>query len=802
MLDPLLVVVPARETTAGARSLSDDVPRLKATPLREILETAYPTDAHVALYTLPGDSAWPRLNKEILPEITAAGGRVEVSVTSLDWDTAGHRVLKAGQFDSFYSDILKAGLPQPTACYPTKNGARLIYAHQPLEPHDAEALHQSMVAFFASKGFMLDTKVWSWNTLHRLPRVVRDGQTQSPEILWGPDLDASSVPRTVNVRPLCAKTLDLPQPPESTRELVWVSGTRAKLSEWGQAAKIKLAGRLEGDLATLFDPHPLPLPEPRNTTIMRWMGCAAAIMSHEPTTTPEHLYGLFLGAVHASSRQDGRDLPAELWKIVRYCWAREIAKRETEQANKQTLLESLTAAILKWPTPPNLPHDHVAWLTKHLIVSVGRYYFVLQADGQYGRVALSKDTLFAGVRDSGLDGPGGLISLRDEEGNDVGEATLLRRYSTSLETPIELVAGPGRAWVSDNKLYMSAYKRKENLPPQYHKEVEEWLRRLGGERYNDLCLWIAFALAVEAGPVCALSLVGPAGSGKNLLVDGLAECFNTECVATKRDFGAYQYGLAESPILHVDEGWPSGMRDIPDTFRELVAGKIININKKFEPSQRIRSAPRIILTANNQSLIEELCSNKQMDAADQKALRDRLLSINVGPEASAHLAKLGGRAHTQGWVSGIRSPSRYVLAEHFLWLYEKHAKGVTPDMIVGSGRFLFEGKADVDEIWHLSSKADGVDEVGQALLKTHWLRDGGDAWVRIPDVQDQYHCKFDRWLPLNKISRLMKPFLLATNKTKVKVDGEWIRAKPLNVAKLEEFAAEHGLATAKVEAEV
>ena len=74
-------------------------------------------------------------------------------------------------------------------------------------------------------------------------------------------------------------------------------------------------------------------------------------------------------------------------------------------------------------------------------------------------------------------------------------------------------------------LELPMYKRNDNLPSEPNEYVDEWLRALGGDHYDEICNWIAYALDFEAGPICALSLRGEGSIGKKLLTEGLAECF-------------------------------------------------------------------------------------------------------------------------------------------------------------------------------------------------------------------------------------------------------------------------------------
>jgi hypothetical protein len=798
MLNPLVLVLP-RQEVRGAGSLTPDQPvqLFEFVPIRTALETFYETDAHHTLYFLPDQDRCPRINKGCEADLIAAGQRMLYGVTALDVDTPGHTLAPPDFLAETLAKIKT--LPPPTAAFKTQHGARLLYFHESLESHEAESLRLTLMDRAEADGISgVDRKCKDSSRLFRLPNVNRDGRTLRSPVLWGPDLVAASIPRTRVVKPLCVKTLTLAQPPEVVRDLVIVpKGKGSSLTEWAKEARSRLGERMDGHLKPLFETNPPPIPEPRNDTIMAWMGCAAAVLSHLDQTTPEHLYGLFLGAAHNAAKptdaDKGRDLTAELWKITCYCWAREQAKREAEREEQANLFTRIERAVRQWPDPPNLPHDARSWIKKRLIVSVSSKYYVMQADGQYSQIAHPSKHLFPALRDSGLAGEGGLIDLYNEEGGYVSEATLLNDYHTCLDNSIDLTSGPGRAWIVGDRLRFSVYRRRTDIGPAYSEEVDEWLKALGGDReYKNICQWIGLALAIERGPTCALSIVGPPGSGKQMLADGLGECFTTECVARASDFGKYQYGIVRSPVIVVDEGWPENVSGIADTFRHWVAGTTIEVNQKNEPIKLLKVNPRFLLTANNDSVARELFARKQMDWADQGALAARLHHITIDDAAANYLKKKGGRSGTNGWVKGD-VPSRYTVAKHFLWLYKQHGQAG------GAGRFLFEGKSDPAVLWAFGASADGVSEVGQALSKcVLYKADKGGMWVKLTDVQTEYDAVFERKIPLQKVAKAMRPFLMPSKEDKFRFGGERMRGRQINLERLRQFADESGLPMPKI----
>jgi hypothetical protein len=802
--DPLVITLPQREVS-GLDTLADmaGVSAFEPRPLSQALASTHDTDAHFLLYSLPGEARWPRLNKPVLAELET---RPEFGCVALDWDMPAHAALTPEGWQGFLAALEQAPeLPRPTYLYPTTHGARLIFVlTSPTDAADAEALHRGLVQLYADAGVALDPNVWDWARCHRLPDVVRDGQRTGPvEVIHGPLLAHGRIPRPAALRSVYSPaTLCLPQPTEEEcHALLYTaakSGRGEVLTPWAREAKRRASSRLDGLLEPLFRPEPPPpLPDPRNTTLMRMAGSLASSLLTDLDTTPEHLYALLLPSVIASIRPDDharrRNLPAEAWKIVLYCYAREEATSTHLALERQDLASRLASLIRRWPSPPT-QDPTPAWLSRHLIVSVRDDYYLLQNDGFYSPHPYTRSQLVAAANDPSS--PLHTLVPRNPDKALTAEH-LLSAYHAPLAPKIQGRVGHDRNWIElapTPTLHRGLYARRQDLSPEPSPAVAEWLQRMFGPRYYSLAeRWIGLALAIERGPICALSIAGDPGIGKKMLVQGLAECFTHENYATASIFGDYQYGLDSTPILNVNEHWPPDTRSVDGTFRALVGGDPIEINQKYEAIVQARLNPRVILTANNRSVVEALFSRRCMTNADQAAIAARLFHVDLDADAAAWLARRGGPSFTAGWIRGDLDgqPSRYTIARHFLHLYQLHGQAG------GATRFLMQDATDPDVIWRLTSSTGTSPEIAELLVtmceRGKCLDADGGLWVTAAMVLEEARSRmfdgFKGW-DLVKVGRALAPFVDPSAPESMS-DGR--KAKKLHLGRLRIFALDSGL---------
>lgn len=755
---PLVAILPDK-FMKGASNLSDPVTSLIVTDFQTAFRSQYATDAHFITYVVTNQSTWPRLNKPVLPRIRMLNNDVLTTMVVLDYDNPNHQPWMPGQLEQFIGQLSDVAVSWPLAMrwtlfYTTKNGARLVYVlRNPVPADQSETRHEGLVKEFRQRGIHFGTRdgvVADWTRLFRLPNVTRDTQQT-----WLMDPSVSEyieqLDNRVDIEELPSagdpkyseyaeiRQFDEPKPDreysKSLLNAVNMGTGRMGNTEFYKAAKQRLKNR--DCYACLFETKPLASVGSRGSTLLKFVGQAVALLYYLEGTRPEHIYALFLDPVlQFEPAPDVADWTDELWRFVGTCWAREesravVAQKKAEEqaAVAASLEENILMGMREWNRHPELysPNVQVAvgYLERHMIASVGSTYYIIGSNGYYDPSPVTQTQLIASIRAKGL---GGIMvtAAPNKDGMLVDRPIqhVISQYATVVQ---DIWAQPGVIGCTIDgidtetaTLKIPCYARNPELQPCYDKDVDAWLQSLFGQHYDQGCKWIAWALAFEEGPICALSLAGSAGAGKKMLVQGLAECLKQPRLATAEDMVSnYSYGLLTSPFLIVNEGWPkSGNgRQPADQFRSLVSGDPMTVNRKFMAPVKISSAVRVIFTANNLDVIKMLCHKRELSPEDREALAVRLMHFDIGDGASQHLADLKGMRHTakpgRRWIAPDGGgESNYIVAKHFLWLYETRLQRGN----VG-GRFLVEGNANQEVMFEMRTQGGSSPLVIEAVLK-------------------------------------------------------------------------------------
>lgn len=755
---PQVAILPEK-FMRGANNLSDQVSPLIVTDFLTAFRTQYATDAHFVTYVVGGQTVWPRLNKPILPRIRMLGADVLTTMVVLDYDNPNHLPWAPGQLEQFLAQLAAVAADWPLAMkwtlfYTTKNGARLVYAlRNPVPCDQSETRHEGLVKEFRQRGIHFGTRdgvVADWTRLFRLPNVTRDTQQT-----WMMDPSVSEyieqLDNRVHIEELPSsgdpkysvyaeiQQFDEPKPThEYAKTLISavnMATGRMQATEWYKTAKKRLTGR--DSYPALFESKPLAQVGSRGSTLLKYVGQVIALLYYLEGTRPENIYALFLDPVlQFEPAPDVNDWTDELWRFVGTCWAKEEARHKAAQQKAQveaerasTIEEDILNGMRSWNRHPDLFSNNiqaaVAYLERHLIASVGNTYYIMGRDGFYDPSPVTQAQLIAAIRSKGLEG---IVETKTPNKDGILADRPIQHIISQYATVVQDI------WAMPNTtgctiegidtetatLKIPCYARNPDLQPAYDKDVDAWLQALFGQHYDQGCKWIAWALAFEEGPICALSLAGSAGAGKKMLVQGLAECLKQPRLATAEDMVSnYSYGLLSSPFLIVNEGWPkSGNgRQPADQFRSLVSGDPMTVNRKFMAPVKISSAVRVIFTANNLDVIKMLCHKRELSPEDREALAIRLLHIDIGDGASQHLADRHGMRHTaqpgRRWIApDSGGASDFVVARHFMYLYETRLNRGH----VG-GRFLVEGNANQEVMFEMRTQGGSSPLVIEAVLK-------------------------------------------------------------------------------------
>lgn len=802
--DPVVGVIFRRDAHPAARSLADLQDPEAASrflcddhlPLSEALRREWDEDAHAQCYSLldeGGDAAHARVSKRSpLPgELERAGGEVRCSLLMLDLDLDGHREWVGTDEVALVLAGLSGRVPEPTWMYTTLHGARLVYVlSRPVPPARAEFLTEQ-VARALPEAFRASALACAeWTRLFRLPGARRadTGERFSgdPRFLLeggGPELDPDSVPEGES-GPASSMAEVVPyegdRPGAATcRSLLLERGPDGKERPTAleRQARRYLAGREAH--AVVFGHGVVDVSAGWNDGLLRLVGQVVAMMARVEEASPEGCYALLADAVEQLAARDETgetNWEEAAWSMVCRMWAQERAKVDAEAAEAERsaregaeLLSRLAVVAAAAYPPGEVPGeaaDAERWLSSRLVASDGTRHWVMRRDGHYNVRPVSTPMLLPMIRDLGM---GDAIRTMEQRGRSwvprsVGDvlaehAIPVTRVRPSAREPLARVDGPEGSRV----LHLPVHRLNPAVVPTWSRDVDEWLRELFGDRADLGLDWLSHALDARR-PICALNLYGSPSSGKGMLVQGLAECFEGEHLNTGTELGQWSIGLIESPVVCCDEGIPrlDGHSSFDQAFRSLVTGGCVSVRGLYRDRFVADIYPRIVFTSNDRDITRGIVGGRDLTDDDARAIELRLLSIPVGERASRLLCSRGNYAYTRGWVHG-QERGRYVVAGHVRWLYE-HRKP-SPN---STGRLLVEGEVSTAEVRDMRLQTEAAQEILRAvarMLESPQTRAGlhvasGSAWVTVSAVQEYLDSGLSSRprLSMNRISQVLRQF--------------------------------------------
>lgn len=721
------VAVADNKFLQGANNLTERCTALHWMGLREGFGAGWQTDAHFVCYHVvgAGQIAFPRLNKPVLPKMRHMGADIVQHIFAFDYDNPEHQPWTPELYGLFWQKLKEATDRWEIAgrwslLYTTKAGARLVYVlSEPIPVDVAEAKHRWMVHQFGNVGLHLD-KLSDWTRLFRLPLVTRDGRQTWADpmyyierwdnVIHGAELGDMARGDTSDYAEI--RHFDDPQPPiECVDDLLTEVNRdtgRSRQSWWYTEAKKRLRGR--ECYPALFEHQPIAEKGERDSTLHKYVGQAVSMLYRLEGTTPTHVFALFVDPVQQLvPDQQTPDWIKALWSHVGRLWVREEAKfakecenRAKVEENTVNTLDKILNGMREWSDHPSLKSDPkiaTEFMQRHLIACTASNYFIMRPDGQYDDMQLTGVTLIPRIKALGMDQIIEIREIKQDGGvRDVTASQIVNKYGTVVAGIRGVPNKPGgyieNLGDSRATLVIPSYERNNELEPKFDTEVDDWLQEFFGDRYEEGCEWTAWAQAFDEGAICGLSLCWATGAGKKMFVRGLAETLKRPKVATADDLvSGTQYGLLCSPFLHIDEGWPMGVgrgMHPADQFRRLVSGQSFDCNQKYMSPIEVNNPVRVILTANNLSVVQMLTANRDLSPEDRDALGIRLKHFRISDKASHWLRMKGGRAFTgrsgRRWIAGdSNEPSDFIIAKHFLWLYHNRQKAVH------SQRFLVDG---------------------------------------------------------------------------------------------------------------
>jgi len=674
---------------------------LKTNSFEETFTTKHNTDAHFVTYNILGEPQWPRINKTAVFDIEKAGGKVRSTCFAFDYDLPSKQTWDQENLESFLSKIENTQdkvFKNPNVFYLTRHGARWVWVlSEPLEVGMHAPYWTALLDSFRGLGWDFDPACANWGRIFRLPLVTRpsdDGGIAEPswsrETLLSLDLTPRLDLKTIEPKLEYKQTFSqgsrsevLGKPAdEDIREFRWAhyEHTKAAKPGWLVEAKNRLKNR--DSFTAIFSANPkISSPGSRDSTIQQYVGSAVSLLHNLEGMCKEKIYGLFYDSVVVlTPDSDTPDWTNVLWRAVCRYYDQEDAKVAAEKEQKKSVWDIIIEGISKWhPDILNMtPLEAQSWALQRAILCGKKSYHIMRMDGWYDDQSVIKDHIVARIKELGTDQ---IIQVTSPNGY-VSNSDLINGYG-SIIGAIEGAGGKPGSYLeglpNKPKLILNGYNLKQDLVPTHDKDVEYLLWLWAGEneaKFRKLCGWLAWSLAFEEGPICALAIVGPPGIGKKMIARALAECIDTECFATASELGQYQSVLLHTPFLILDEGIPQtkqGVQSFADQFRSKIAGDGITVERKFVDSVLVRAALRLLFTANNIDILIPALGQKDLTPEDRDAFIQRLRYLEVGTGAADWLRGQGGLDFTSGWVRGDSGhvASDYRFAKHIFYLHSK-----------------------------------------------------------------------------------------------------------------------------------
>lgn len=635
--------------------------------LESILTRQWPSDAHMALYELPGEELCPRLNK---PSLTFFQTQYRIqapqlSVMAIDVDIPGH-----GEVYNWYNreawpvplvqwaeqvSRAMANIPElaTAGLYLTHGGMRFVW---PLAPHRrigvalADSYLRQFVGYLQQSGLPADSSCTQWNRLFRLPFVVRDGALQNlqsnftgmRELDWAPP------------EPL---TDEGPSAVGSVLRDVLPDG------EVQPPARAELT-RLRDKSYYLALTTGAPLAQP-GTGVMHdtMMKTAASIVAEHDTNDPLIPYRFLLASARAAAYPEN-----ELWAQCVWCCR---VHDGSKQLAQRFFVDARHEAAVAMGCVDSRVRQHLILATRSQ-----PSYYVFNEEKQTWDPPIGSTTLLANKLSSGCPTlyqmpaatPANIVL---EQHGTVVDHVVMSYVRRKVEYDPMLSA-----------VFEPAGRVDPRLRPMYNSDIDGWLRLLFATELDRCLDWLATLTQLDR-PTCALYVKAEPDVGKGLLAIGLARIWGSAPSKYEELIRNFQDGLAQCPFILADEKVPEDpfSNDDSAVFRRIIGTGRQKIFIKHRAPVELEGFPRLLITANN---ADALNMRDALEPADVLALQQRIGYVETGHEPGNYLK---GLAHSRGMpVQDMVEPwiSEGLIANHVLWLRDNR-------QVVRGDRFLVEG---------------------------------------------------------------------------------------------------------------
>jgi hypothetical protein len=356
-----------------------------------------------------------------------------------------------------------------------------------------------------------------------------------------------------------------------------------------------------------------------------------------------------------------------------------------EEARRQKTLDSLGRKFF------GSSYSGSQLTQRHLLIQYRRSYFIYHFGKERYVGPRIKEELLTVVRDAFAES-NFEVTYVNASGDlkQMQPVTLMEQYGTVAECMQGSLALQHSYYDPESETFHFATTPMRPLTPRFDKDIDEWLRIMGGpeianpdtgETYADLILnWVAGVSQLKR-QCAALALIGPPSTGKSTLALGLARLWH-EAGPTSWEFSVgahFNESLIQCPLIELSEGidTPKGTSS---AFRALTGTQELVINPKGLAPYSVIGCVRIMITSNDDTVLNDITGTRELSNASVHAVAERLAVIDVKAKAKTFLDNLKKQnPHTiDRWIDDS------LIARHALWL-RKNRK------LSSDSRFLVRG---------------------------------------------------------------------------------------------------------------
>jgi len=616
---------------------------------------------------------------------------------------------------------------EPVCYYRSKNGLRFVHLlSTAVSVAGLEALYKRLADHYAEADIVVDGACFDWTRCFKVPRCFLEDGTQTDiqdwfRIEWFPEAVTIVTPEEVQAVGEMGHAGEISTEARlevsHARELIRLDG---KLTPDGLLASHCLRQDPELFAICLGDALFSPPEGTRHTELTRLVGRLTKLCVGHKWADEPFLYALLCEKVAMMGGDE--EWLDKLWGMVCDYIAQDRAELAAKNTTVQEKVEAKAAppppteldifcdGVRKWlPAAVGLDNQSVVQLVKdeHMALASGQYSadtYLLLPNGFYSEHPVAPDKISLLLREKKMEWlcPTSFTQT-DKKTGESREVTRswqsflsqdIRTYSSTKMMCVHRGNYLTRDKHGNTKLIISPFWL-EGHEPRFDPRVEEWLQLAAkdGEAI-ELTTSLAYLLAFPWGPTAAVALIGPRSVGKKLIATGLAECINTgQCCPGRALVSRFNGGLTNSPLVWIDEGLPKGKDgiDFADTFRNLVTGGKLTIERKGKEAFEVAGVHRVLITANNYDDVAALGEQKARTQDDLDAISERLVVFELQQRAADFL----GKTDTRGWIEGDNgAPSKFVIARHLLWHLYNTVEWEDGAPKKCGRRLLYEGTTD------------------------------------------------------------------------------------------------------------